>query len=130
MINIAVIDDDQLFHLTLDILSKRSGEPVKLHHYFDAQQALQDLTSQDPFIDVLLLDLNMPLMDGWQFLAHVQTSAFLYEQNWQIYICSSSLDARDHKRAQENPLVKDFLVKPFKMATFTQVVSSVNHRLH
>ena len=78
------------------------------------QEALNDLqeyvktTLKLP--DVIFLDLNMPVMDGWEFLDSF--NSFFKELNTRIYILSSSIDSRDIARSKRYNLVKGFIAKP------------------
>ena len=61
---------------------------------------------------ILLLDINMPGMSGWDFLNVFETLDPKLKQNVTIYILSSSINRKDMDRAKENNHVMDYLVKP------------------
>ncbi len=61
---------------------------------------------------VLLLDINMPTMTGWEFLEEFEKLSENIKQQFQIYMLSSSVDPSDIERATSNPLVTDFIEKP------------------
>ncbi len=61
---------------------------------------------------VLLLDINMPTMTGWEFLEEFEKFSENIKQQFQIYMLSSSVDPSDIERATSNPLVTDFIEKP------------------
>ena len=61
---------------------------------------------------VLLLDINMPTMTGWEFLEEFDKLSENIKMQFQIYMLSSSVDPSDIERATSNPLVTDFIEKP------------------
>ncbi|MGB3586597.1 MAG: response regulator [Tunicatimonas sp.] len=106
-----IIDDNQIdLLISRKLLLKNSAE-IDVQEYSQAQKALQDIqANQDDKPDIILLDLNMPTMDGWGFLdglkdAHIQSG-------FKVYVLTSSLDDRDRTRAQKYQVVEGYLTKP------------------
>jgi CheY-like chemotaxis protein len=107
MLTIVLIDDDPIStFVTEKLISKNVKEPCKFFKYQSAKIALAEIDQIRP--NFLFLDLNMPEMNGWDFL-----DQFRPENNEaQIYILSSSVDERDISKASQYELVKDYLSKP------------------
>lgn len=104
------IDDDPL-HLELAAILLRRANPRSIIRSFEnGQQAVDLLESEQP--DLIMLDLNMPGMNGWDFLEHASSIKKLPP----IVVLTSSIDPRDRSRAFDYKCVKDFLVKPVRMA--------------
>jgi len=61
---------------------------------------------------LLLLDINMPIMSGWEFLELFDNLSYSIKERVRICILSSSIDDRDKERSYANKNVVDFLVKP------------------
>ncbi|MBL7682756.1 MAG: response regulator [Flavipsychrobacter sp.] len=71
--------------------------------------------------DVILLDVNMPVMDGWQFLDEFIKVKPL--QKTIIYIVTSSIDPEDIQRAKSYSEVSDYIVKPVTEKTLHNILS-------
>lgn len=111
---ICIIEDDinylMLTHkmieftaLFKEILTFRNGKQA-----YDGLLAWKERNGRFP--DFILLDINMPIWDAWDFLEEFSKQA----DDWKgvIYIITSSIDKVDESRSQEFPLVKGFLKKP------------------
>jgi len=73
--------------------------------------------------DLILLDLNMPIMDGWQFLDSF--TEFEIEKEIIIYIVSSSVDPVDHERSKHYSVVNNFVVKPISVDKVTEIMEEI-----
>ena len=107
-----VIDDDHVDQILYARIAERAGVVGKLLPFFLAQDALDYLVAgTDPQPDLILLDINMPVMDGFEFLD--AATAQLGEDFCPIVIMlTTSIDPRDKSRAEALAVVKDFLNKP------------------
>lgn len=80
-----------------------------------AQQALEFLQQPEGEApDIILLDIKMPFMDGFEFIQELKVLNLQSLKNCRIFLVSSSLDPDDQSRAENNPLVYDFLEKPLR----------------
>ena len=92
-------------------------------HGADALDGLQKLAADNsPLCDVILLDINMPVMDGWQFLSAVESIRPGIGSDVDIYVVSTSLDGRDKERALADKNVKGYIFKPIPIDRLTQIV--------
>lgn len=62
--------------------------------------------------DLILLDINMPVMNGWDFLEEFQKNLSSYFSNISIKILTSSIDPRDIEKSKSFPTVNEFISKP------------------
>jgi CheY-like chemotaxis protein len=113
--NIVIIDDDPISIFLTEMSLEKEGVSAKLQSFLSAEEALEVLEEQkfDELPDIIFLDLNMPTINGWQFLdafQHLPVAKF--QDKCAIYILTSSLDIADTKKANENDLVKGIIHKP------------------
>ena len=83
-----------------------------------ATQAIEYLEknqdSPDLLPEIILLDINMPRMNGFEFLERLANLHLCAKISCCIVMLTSSNNPRDHKRAEEDPIVKEFLNKPLQ----------------
>ena len=113
--NILLIDDDPICNLISRKLLDRIDANLVVHtvpHGKEAIALIERLFSTGkPRPDLILLDLNMPVMDGFQFLSAFRKLFLPQEYHPMIVIVSSSMDPADTRRAFEFG-VGDYLQKP------------------
>ena len=76
--------------------------------------------------DVIFLDLNMPIMDGWEFLDEFLKIPRSLKKRITLYVVSSSIDPRDINRAKSISLVEDYLIKPITYEELKKVFSAID----
>lgn len=113
---IVLIDDDNTTNLLNKMIIDRSGLVDDVITFNKAQEALEYFTSSiddgdDEFL--VLLDVNMPVMNGWDFLTEYcpQVSAVSKRKD-KVVMLTSSIDPSDKKKATEFACVNDFVSKP------------------
>ena len=72
-------------------------------------------------VTILLLDLSMPIMSGWEFLEGFDNLSTTRKDSIRIYVLSSSIDDRDRDRSYANKNVKGFLLKPLTKDSINQI---------
>ena len=76
-------------------------------------QYLRDRANESEQIpDVMLLDINMPQIDGWKFLEEFKMLKQMLKKTIKIYLTSSSIDPKDIDRAKQEPDLADYIIKP------------------
>ncbi|WP_448518418.1 response regulator [Rhodoflexus sp.] len=106
--SIMLIDDDPIVNMVSKTLLQRSYPGIIIHTFLKAEDALQFLKTTKEQPALILLDVVMPEMNGWQFLA-------AFEQlDYKPPVCmlSSSLRKSDHEEAKKYASVIDFIIKP------------------
>jgi len=114
--DICLIDDDIIHLQVARLMIERHEIAEKISSFQEADVALdhirQHLEQPQELPDMILLDLNMPVMDGWEFLDEMTLLKPLYPKPLRIYIVSSSPDEADIARAKTYEIVTGYLVKP------------------
>jgi CheY-like chemotaxis protein len=127
--NLTLIDDDEVFvYLTRKTLNKTNlVEHIRVfENGLDALNFIKDnLYNQDELPEVIFLDLNMPIMDGWQFLQEFSRLKLDPNKSITIYICSSSISPDDVARAKSISEVSDFIFKPITADKLYEIVDSL-----
>lgn len=115
---ILLIDDDATSNLINEVIIKKSNLFNSIKTVIAAESGLNYLLSNpDDLPKVIFLDINMPEMDGWEFLDKFAEIDKEIRDKIDIYMLSSSQNPDDIIRAVKNPFVKDFLSKPLKLET-------------
>jgi CheY-like chemotaxis protein len=119
-----VIDDDEIFVFVLRKLLQKTKHFEEIINISNGLEAIEILVNQyersQTLPDLIFLDLNMPVLDGWQFLDEVEKLSF--KDQLRIYIISSSIDVREIEKAKEYATVKSFVSKPVTLDWLNNIV--------
>lgn len=113
---LTIVDDDDIFvFLTTKIIEQTNlVDLIKVFgNGLDAINFLKENKNNvDALPDIILLDLNMPIMNGWQFLEEYNKLNPTIGKKITIYICSSSISPDEITRAKTISEVSDYIIKP------------------
>jgi CheY-like chemotaxis protein len=84
-----------------------------------------NLTNSALLPDIIFLDLNMPVVNGWQFLQQYEVIKEQIPKKIKIYIVSSSINNSEINQATSNINVEGFLSKPLKPEALKEILMSV-----
>ena len=111
-----IIDDDPIHQRIAQIMISKHNLFDEYFSYTEAQKAIDFLQenkkNEETLPDVILLDLNMRVIDGWDFLETFETLVKEFEKNIRVFIVSSSVDEKDVLRSKSYVAVKGFISKP------------------
>jgi CheY-like chemotaxis protein len=110
-----IIDDNEIDQLvTQQLLKKDLGavEVAQAGNGIEAMQWIRDLKSDLPNSLVIILDVRMPLMDGFQFLDAFESLNEDLKKMTKIIMLSSTLDPRDFEQAEAHKNVIQLFSKP------------------
>lgn len=121
-----VIDDDPTNNLICKITLNKFASTADIKTFTDPEVALQfikDTYSIESTYTptVVFLDINMPVLSGWEVLDIFKDFSPEIRQQFEIYIMSSSIDRRDKEKAEDSPFVKSFLSKPLNIKTLNDI---------
>lgn len=123
--NILLVDDDQIFHFLSTKVIKRMNFTNEILTASNGKDALNVIMSRfsglQPLLDIIFLDINMPIMDGFGFLEAFKKLAVPQKENIKIVIVTSSQDSDDIRRAKELG-VTHYLIKPISETSIRSVL--------
>ncbi len=116
--SILLIDDDKATNWLHSILLEKAACTQQVISKYNGREALDYLLSADakPQIDLILLDLNMPVMDGWEFLEAYRDCHFNQKSQIIILVLTSSLNPDDEKRVKALGVAHGYYQKPLDPA--------------
>ena len=116
---VLVVDDD--FDIRSVVCELLTDEGYQVKTAVNGREALATLSTWQP--DVILLDLMMPIMDGWTFLTNQQSSRQLRQIPVIVMSASHSLS-----RGDDQLTVADVVAKPFEIGTVLTKVAALAHK--
>ena len=126
---LCLVDDDGTFQfLTQRIIEQTSlVKQIKIFsNGLDAINFLKTLQNKNEELpEIILLDLTMPVMDGWEFLEEYIFLQPKLSKKITIYIVSSSIDPRDIIKARTISAVTDFIIKPVTKEKFINMIKNL-----
>jgi CheY-like chemotaxis protein len=125
---IFLIDDDAVTNFVNTKIIKFAAPTVEVIAFTNARLALQELNqclaTPEQLPDFILLDINMPEVDGWDFLEEFVTLPQPVPEKTKVIMLTSSVDTNDIARSRTYKPVIDFLSKPLNSANVHQLTGS------
>ena len=119
--SILFIDDDPITLMLCKMVIKKASFSNEIATSKNVEEALQyfdtlkQIDSNNEFKkqpELIFLDLNMPVLGGWEFLDSFSTSDYADYNKTKVIILSSTIDPEDLEKSKKYPMVIDFLSKP------------------
>lgn len=119
-VSVLLVDDDEINNFISIKLIKKVLSDAAIMACLNGKYAIDQLVQiqeQDPehMPDYILLDINMPVMNGWEFLEMYTRLNIDPNGKSKIYIISSSVFSNDINKAKSYQMVKDFVSKPLNV---------------
>lgn len=113
--NVLLVDDDKICNFITETTLNKLGVAKEVHSALNGQEALDLLNSYflgDVAVpDIIFLDLNMPIMDGFQFIDAFKKLDFPKKDNILIVVLTSSINPNDVQRAKSLG-INNYMTKP------------------
>lgn len=121
---IFIIEDDPIATFLVKKIVQNSGAFNEICTFSNGQLALDqlifDFEHTNPLPDLILLDINMPILDGWEFLDAV--IKINKPREIPVILLTSSIDLDDIERSRQYSKVKGYFVKPLSNTNFAQIL--------
>ena len=133
-INIScIIDDDPIFVYGTKKVMKEADFCSDVIVYNNGKEAIDGLRTlieeKKELPPLIFLDLNMPVMDGWEFLDNFITIPNNNIEKVHVYVISSSIDANDFIRARNYKVVNNYILKPITPEDLVEVLKIFSNDL-
>ena len=128
---VCIIDDDLIHQfimkkLVRDINCDKEKKILVFSNGLEGITYLKNtIDKKEDLPDIILLDLNMPVMDGWGFLNEYEDLFPRLGKKIEIYILSSSDNPRDIERVKEYQRVSGYLIKPITEEELEKLITAI-----
>jgi CheY-like chemotaxis protein len=123
---IFIVDDDEIYQLFTQKSILRLNKDLSIFSFVNGRDAIQrlqqNLESNQALPDLILLDINMPVMDGWQFMDAYLSLKQSIPKEITIYIVSSSIAPSDKDKAASYPAIAGFISKPLNLEVLEKLI--------
>lgn len=118
-----LIDDDPIINLVHKKVIIKNDLEAEVTDFISGKKALDYLkNNNDTEKNIILLDINMPEMNGFEFLDALLKHKNINCDQFVIFILTSSLNIKDKERANKYPILKGYLEKPLNIANLQKLI--------
>lgn len=123
-LNFIVIDDSKLDCFIADKIINNTGKAALVKVFQQANEALTYINQNEEFsaITIVFVDIQMPVMNGFEFVENFEKLPDNLKSNYHIYMLSSSINENDIAKVKGYASVKHFLNKPLTNDTIMTVL--------
>jgi CheY-like chemotaxis protein len=122
-----IIDDDEVIIYLTGLINKDVEFCDKMLSFTDSGEALSKIkTALELNLELpslILIDLNMPVMNGWTFLDEL--SKLKIGKDIPVFIFSSSINQEDINRSKKYKIVKDYIIKPLTVNKINKILRTI-----
>lgn len=122
-----VIDDDNIYQIIVNKIIQKSEMFSDISSFKNGKEAINAVSNSlnsESFPDIILLDINMPIMDGWEFMEELQILKPSINKQIIVYIVSSSIAVEDKNKAKSYPDILGYLSKPVNINDLILIASN------
>jgi len=121
-----IVDDDWVYRTVASRMMSLIDSSLTIEESENAQKGLANLEKQTDADQktVVLLDINMPGLDGWGFLEQIKKNNFYNLSQLDIYMVSSSTNESDTLKAKRFDFIKGFVHKPLSEENIKAIIAA------
>lgn len=112
-----VVDDDPLYNFGTKKIIELTSFTNQVLFFLNGEEAWEDfhqrIVNNKPIPDVILTDINMPIMNGWQLLDKIGEVSI--DHPIKIFVVSSSINQDEIDKAKKYDYVSDYIIKPLTL---------------
>jgi CheY-like chemotaxis protein len=120
---ILLVDDENICNFIASKMLEKANIAHSVESFLDAETALIQIKNGPQNIaepkNLILLDINMPRMNGWEFLNEFEQLPEIILDQYIVMLLTSSIDHRDIEKSTTYKSVKKFISKPFSVDKIT-----------
>ena len=128
-LNVLLVDDDSIYQFIARKTLEATGLTAKINVCSNGEEAYRFLENNqenaNELPDVILLDVNMPVMNGWEFLHAFKNLQSPAIKHIPIFLVTSSVNDADINYSQQFNNVQDYIVKPLVKEKLCVILNSV-----
>lgn len=122
-----VVDDDPIYQIIVNKIIQKSEMFSSVSSFKNGKEAIEalhhSLNNTENIPDIILLDINMPIMDGWEFMDEMGMITTKITQQISVYIVSSSISAEDKNKSATFSDILGYLSKPVAIDDLLEIAS-------
>ncbi|KEO75555.1 response regulator [Anditalea andensis] len=118
MKKIYLVDDQPIMNKINKRFISMLDDSILLYDFTDPKEALDMISEDNP--DLVLLDLNMPVITGWDFLGILERAG----KTFNVVILTSSISQQDKITSTQYSSVKGYYVKPIGKKEFSHIIEN------
>ncbi|MUU76881.1 response regulator [Winogradskyella endarachnes] len=129
VLNICIVDDDEIYKFTVVKTLEALDFDKNIKAFADGEEAfdflINNLNNELELPDVIFLDINMPIMDGFEFMEEYIKIKPKVGKKITIYMVSSSVDPVDIEKAKNISEISDYIIKPIKPGELRAIITNL-----
>ncbi len=123
-----IIDDDPIFRKMVSVMIQKNDPTAICKQCENGAIGLKKLEIEKGLENnnkiIVLLDINMPVLNGWEFLKEIESNASYNIKNLTLYVISSSTDHADILKAKQHEIVSHYFHKPLVDSDIRRILNT------
>jgi len=134
MMKVMLVDDDPIFtFLFQKLLEQYPDVDLEFENFPDGYNAVEffreNKNNKISYPEVLFIDINMPLMNGWELIKAINEENLFGNEKVKMYIISSSISKADFNNSKQQINSIEYLTKPISHQQLFNALNKTTHRI-